>query len=121
MNSFERKYFFLHSLHSTPFFTKNGLRRILVKQTKLLRRSIECIYLHGSSASAGGTSGKGFLSIIGTTALPNSFTFFGATTKIQFTSPCLPRSYLILSLGENKSPVIDSALVQFVFVKTQFP
>lgn len=33
----------------------------------------------------------------------------------------LPRSYLILSLSENKSPVIDSALVQFVFVKTQFP
>lgn len=33
----------------------------------------------------------------------------------------LPPSYLILSLSENKSPVIDSALVQFVFVKTQFP
>lgn len=31
-------------------------------------------------------------------------------TKIQFTS--LPRSYLILSLVENKSLVIDSALVQ---------
>lgn len=46
-------------------------------------------------------------------------TLWGLRQKLNL--HLLPRSYLILSRSENKSPVIDFALVQFVFVKTQFP